>query len=151
MPDVLFPTFAERLETLRLKAGKTKEQLAADSGVGQRNYMRYSLGTSMPQVRHLDNLCKALDVERDELLGLVSVAVVAGVNERLARIEYALGIYPPEAEKLPPVNLSAPIEALARELSQALADAHHAPCEPAGGSGESVSPEGPPLPLRPTQ
>lgn len=64
-------TFGERLARLRLAAGYSQRDLAAEVGISQRMVAYYEGETSYPPSHLLPVFAKALRVSADTLLGLV--------------------------------------------------------------------------------
>ena len=61
--------FAERLKSLRKKAGMTQQQLADKAGIIKPVIGRYETGGSMPRDKALQNLATALNVSVSALTG----------------------------------------------------------------------------------
>ena len=66
MPDQT--TFAERLKTLRKKAGLTQEEFAERIGVHSVTISKWEMGKQIPKTLTLKTIAEALHVSEDELL-----------------------------------------------------------------------------------
>ena len=64
MPD----NFAQRLKTLRKKAGLTQEQLAETISLSLKTIQRWEKGERQPRIEEIKSLAKALNVLENDLL-----------------------------------------------------------------------------------
>jgi transcriptional regulator with XRE-family HTH domain len=79
--------FASRLVELRARRDLTQQALADRTGVTVRVVQRWESGRVFPNEDSLPRLAAALDVSREELLGIPGDASATSVRERLDRIE----------------------------------------------------------------
>jgi len=79
-------TFAERLVSLRAARRLTQQQLARHAGVTSRVVQRWESGRVFPNDDSVDRLTAALEVSREELLGMPVGVRSASVREGLNRI-----------------------------------------------------------------
>ena len=86
-------SFGKRLARFRKAAGYSQYTLADAVGTSQRMIAHYETNDGNPPLHAFYNLCKALDVTADQLLGLEKVKVERKDNRLRRRIA--------EVEKLP--------------------------------------------------
>lgn len=60
--------FGRRLYSLMIKKGWNQSELSRRAKIGRDSVSTYVRGISFPDPQNLDNLCKALEVDRDQLL-----------------------------------------------------------------------------------
>ena len=72
MAKTSYPPFSlgHRLRFARLNADLTQREVSARANIHPRNYSRYELGDIFPPPDVLANLCRALGVSSDFILGL---------------------------------------------------------------------------------
>ena len=63
-------TIAERLKDTRKKKGINQKSLAEMIGVYTKDISRWETGVRTPSAEYIIQLCKALDISADYLLGL---------------------------------------------------------------------------------
>jgi transcriptional regulator with XRE-family HTH domain len=80
-------TFAERLASLRAARRLTQQQLARHAGVTARVVQRWESGRVFPNDDSVERLSAALEVSREELLGMPAAVSSTSVRDRLERIE----------------------------------------------------------------
>lgn len=61
-------SFAENFKNARKVTGMTQEQLAEKLGVDRSSIAKYEAGKSTPNIKNLQQICKALDVSVEKLL-----------------------------------------------------------------------------------
>ena len=61
--------FKERLRQLRKERGETQAQVGEATGLGERHYQKFELGTYLPSVENLCLLADHFEVSVDYLLG----------------------------------------------------------------------------------
>ena len=59
-----------RIKEIRIQRGKTQAQIAKIIGMEQTQYSRYERGENEIKVNVLIDICKALDISADYILGL---------------------------------------------------------------------------------
>ena len=62
--------YGKRLKQARLAKGYTQAEIAAKLGIPQQNYQRYESGKFDLKMSSIYNICKALDISADWLIGL---------------------------------------------------------------------------------
>lgn len=62
--------YGKRLKQARLEKGLTQTEIATKLGIPQQNYQRYETGKFDLKMSSIVNICKALDISADWLLGL---------------------------------------------------------------------------------
>lgn len=62
--------YGKRLKQARLERGYTQAEIAAKLGIPQQNYQRYESGKFDLKMSSIFNICKALNISADWLLGL---------------------------------------------------------------------------------
>lgn len=92
MTDTTVETFGQRLARLRVAAGYTQQDLAAEVGSTQRMMAHYEKHATHPPAHLLTRLAKALGVSLDALLGAGEAKQLRGVKDnrlwrRFAKIE----------------------------------------------------------------
>ena len=62
--------YTERLLLAREKRGLTQKELSKMIGIKQQQYARYEKGINIMPITHLKDICVALDISADYILGL---------------------------------------------------------------------------------
>lgn len=64
--------YTERLLLAREKRGITQKELSEILGIKQQQYARYEKGINIMPITHLKQICIALDISADYILGLTA-------------------------------------------------------------------------------
>lgn len=70
-PVPRFPETAARLRAIRAERNLTQEALAAMAKAGMKAYGRWERGETEPRASHIANICNALAISADYLIGRV--------------------------------------------------------------------------------
>lgn len=70
-------TLADRLKTLREKAGYTQSEIARSFGISRSSVNAWEMGLSVPSTQYIVELAKKYDVSTDYLLGLEETSTIS--------------------------------------------------------------------------
>lgn len=104
------------IKQARIKKNMTQMNLADAMGVSYQAVSNWERGNSMPDISKLADLCAALDISVNELLGIESPAV----EKALAREELTMEELAEVAPVLPPQTVMEQMKAKRKEMEQRL-------------------------------
>lgn len=70
-------TLADRLKTLREKAGYTQSEIARSFGISRSSVNAWEMGLSVPSTQYIVELAKKFEVSTDYLLGLEDTSTIS--------------------------------------------------------------------------
>ena len=79
--------YCERLKELRIKNGKTQEDMAAILNIDRTTYNHYEVLENVLPIRHINTICNYFDVSIDYLLGLSNKKQYPNANKEIDKIK----------------------------------------------------------------